>query len=860
MTTHEPPGWNEQLFTSADVKRLYIAHRGRLFRWAIVGSLLAFCIFGWGAPKYRVVGSFKEALEQKKPDLGIKELLAGSVAQPQPQLAVFMRSYRVLKPLIQKTGVQIFEKQPLFAPHRWLKGYWEHLQALFGFPLANIDAFVFENVDYEGEQTAVFSLQFHDARHFTVQVGDAVREEGVLGVPFHSQNLAFTLTQTPHTVGAQAIYSFGVKSWIKSAEMLQRKLQFIIDKKSRFIHYIQFLHRDRHFAAKLVNELMAQFRVYLADEHQDLATEEIAYLEKRQGQVYARFESLLDDHAAFLSQDIHEEGFVGVDHETRSLVDSLQHLEKQLLTIDLEGAQLDQGGAFNADFALAAKLHDMNQKMHELKEMRKVLEQSVSQSTAVLAFASQHKEWSDKGANIAVQGADLSTAQSLLSQNYHQLDAAETTVQRYETLQVQLADLEFDPVLLHSVLHDALSQRLIQDASAIHMALKEEHSSKEGQRYKEQLQEMRQMLAEHLVRLVQVEQLNMASMREKVQSLQGICVERINQQLDALQKQVADHLNSSKEALLQEKRHIADKIQEMRAKAVTLPANWRLEKWFQVKLRLLSTMLDSITQAMEAKGMMHQLHHIESKPLDLAIPPLFPSHLGWHMALGALLGGVGGFCYLLARHVVRGFPLSFEMLQALQVPLAGKVSDICDGPFVKIQESADLESLRKMALGVAKAKVVALIGGQGPDYSYALAEMLGQMSCKSILLRCDFLSKYQADPSPGLIQLWKLEIQEVPIRRERGVDLIASGGFSSFGMEVVHSAPFLQLLERLKKEYAVVLMFSRAPLTAAESFAALQVSDYAIVTVQNERTEELTQFVRWGYDEGRWRVTFVVNS
>jgi hypothetical protein len=202
--------------------------------------------------------------------------------------------------------------------------------------------------------------------------------------------------------------------------------------------------------------------------------------------------------------------------------------------------------------------------------------------------------------------------------------------------------------------------------------------------------------------------------------------------------------------------------------------------------------------------------------------------------------------------------LAYDKLRALRFPLLGKLSSFCDGPAVDVPSTPDLETLRNMARFSEGAKVISLIGGMGPDYSYALGENLARRCAKSIVVRCNFLSKCRPEDAPGILQIWNSEIGELPIRKGKGFDYITAGGYTPFGTEIIQSNQFKELIEQLKNHYDWVFLYFSTPLTSAEVFTSLTLCEKAIVTVCGERTEELTPFIQWGYDASNIRVQFVM--
>jgi hypothetical protein len=223
---------------------------------------------------------------------------------------------------------------------------------------------------------------------------------------------------------------------------------------------------------------------------------------------------------------------------------------------------------------------------------------------------------------------------------------------------------------------------------------------------------------------------------------------------------------------------------------------------------------------------------------------------------------VGAFSFgaSLVRSILKGFPSSLEKLRALRFPLLGPISFLCDGPAVDPVTGSDLETLRQMGLFLNQhSQVVALLAGKGPDYSFALAENLARIGKKSIIVRCDFSAPFSNSDLPGLLQIWKGEIAELPIRSKGGANWITAGGYTPYGVEVMQSPSFEKLIDVLKKNYTHIFILVRAPLTQADSFSVLRYADKAIATVTREPTEELTPFIDWAYHGEYVRLQFVTS-
>src|SRR5262245_26395286 len=99
----DPEEWIVSLL---DVKRLYIWMRKGLFKGALLGGLAFFLYFGGQSVVYKAEASFKEVAERTVQETFFKELMSGISHTASPQAATLMKSNQVLRPLVEKMGLQ----------------------------------------------------------------------------------------------------------------------------------------------------------------------------------------------------------------------------------------------------------------------------------------------------------------------------------------------------------------------------------------------------------------------------------------------------------------------------------------------------------------------------------------------------------------------------------------------------------------------------------------------------------------------------------------------------------------------------------------------------------------------------------
>jgi len=940
------------LFTLGDVKQLYISMRRRLLKWIVIGSVGAFFGFGIIAPKYKIEASFKESAEQSMGGTEgvLKEILGGMSSSPQPQAASFMKSFQVLRPLVERIGLQVGQRKPGWVVGKVFKRYSDNLKAEKGIPLAETESFEFRDVLYEGEKAIPFLLCFTDLNQFTVYSADKRTPlcEGTVGaeIKFLDGLVRLTVKQAPKDLKLDVFYSFTVAPWIDAAKSLRSELRIISDQRNKSIYNITLVARDRHAGTQIINELMNQYQLYLKREFDQMAKQQLSYLENKQGQIYEKLGGLLDEHVDYYRRNLSENGFVSAEEQSRELLGFYQAMHTKILAIDTNLSRIDQmenkdepmlGLAREEPFS--EQFTQIAQNIRELQQQKDLLEASLSLPNqdikspfvedslqvrreelrevrhqryaveAVLDEIDSGKEiasfdlrggpclWAgslrnaeekedlrnylenyvrllsvrekiiqegslyEKNRSLELEGIDLETARALLIQYNNQLDRAESLMRHYAEYKERIADPEFELASLAPSLEDPMSRKLIDQASSLWLQLKDDkhRSPKESDRWQEEISLHKKVLVSHLDQLYKVESLNASLFREKMRDLQKISLDCINRQISVLHEQAESSIKDCYRNLVQEKKLLEKRMEEIRESAVNLPDKWRLEKWLTIKTDLVAKVMETITGVVESKSVANHLHRVASKPLDPAIVPLVAEkpHLYAKTFLGGVLSAVFLFVLTFFRRLLQGFPLSLEKLKALRLPVLGSISSLCDGPAVETVSGPDLDLLRRLSFFAEGGKVIGLLAGDGPDYSYALGENLARMSVKSVILRCDFLSKFRSDSCPGLLQVWKEEVGELPLRKGKGFDYITAGGFSSFGAEIIQSPHFGGLVEALKKNYDRVFLLFRGTLSSAESVVALHLCDKAVVTVSKEQTEELTPFINWAYHKDHCRLTFI---
>ncbi len=202
------------------------------------------------------------------------------------------------------------------------------------------------------------------------------------------------------------------------------------------------------------------------------------------------------------------------------------------------------------------------------------------------------------------------------------------------------------------VLTDDLSQKIVQRATEIALQLADQtnHSERELIRLSAALATQKKFLQEHILKKIELLQIQRELTEQKMSHLKQIALELIQK----------------------EKKLIEEKLTEISSKMESLPQKWRLENELKFKKELMMQIIEGVTQLSESKVVNHHLFHIASKPLDPADAP--PSPQSTHLLLYSTISGLlGAFFFTIGsflRAVIRGLPISPDYLRDHHIPFA----------------------------------------------------------------------------------------------------------------------------------------------------------------------------------------------
>lgn len=199
-----------------------------------------------------------------------------------------------------------------------------------------------KHVAYQGEIPVYLKVQFTSEEAFVVKdkSGNEIGS-GHLGQAFAGPDYAFTLSKATVEPLTNLAFKVTIDPLPVVAERLSKCFKCESDSKDKGMLRLAFRMPRRQDASLFLNMLMANYLVYLKEEHQRIAKAQLSYLHKRQDETGAELKSMMEEHAQTLSSNMASMDF---------LFQNQQSYTQKLLLIELELRRLqnaqEEGLAF----------------------------------------------------------------------------------------------------------------------------------------------------------------------------------------------------------------------------------------------------------------------------------------------------------------------------------------------------------------------------------------------------------------------------------------------------------------------------------------------------------------------------------
>lgn len=436
-----------------------------------------------------------------------------------------------------------------------------------------------------------------------------------------------------------------------------------------------------------------------------------------------------------------------------------------------------------------------------------------------------------------LQGINLETAQRLYLEYNQQQDGIQANLRQLIYLRDQIDDPNFELSSLTTILSDPVSQEMVRKASEMALQLRDEHnrSVREQERLREALTTQKKFIFHHITQTIELTKLRAKLIDEKIAALQETCID----------------------LLKNEKALVEGKLSEITEKMSNMPEKWRLENQLAFRKQLGMSMIEGLTELAESKSIHHHLFQVASKPLDSALAPVFPQKprlILYSLASSAFMAAAA-FLFFLLRSVVTGLPATPERLAHSGFGSVGRLSQFADVPTSELRPS-DLSTLRKLASLITQG-CFTLIEGKLLSYAANLAHLLTLQGKRVLVIKCHFDTLVTPQDQSGLLSYLEGDVPSAPIRREKGYDVLPFGGPARYVPEKLATPSYRSLLQNLKSQYNIILLTTTSRPADPDALIYLKEADGAIISVYQEKIEELIDYRLWQDQKNGATLAFV---
>lgn len=338
----------------SDLWKILNRTRGKILIGALLcGLTVAFFILTKSV-SYQVKATFQE----KSSGGGggsITDILKGRMMGEDTNTATLILSRKLLSPLIKKLSLQANVNELGIKTSRWTN-IKENIDVLYG-ALAKKEggrlsipdvkhSLRCSNVEYDHEFPLSLTVTFDSENSFSISSPENDKLiHGKLNKKVEGENFSFTLSSLDDHTLKSRIFSISLHPLTSVADTLALSVNIDSDKDSPNILEFTYNHRDRHYATDLINNMMWEYQSYLKDENNRKVDEQLSYLKRRKNETSDELETLMQNHKAFLIENVGVGGFADLGSESKFLANSHREWKNQLVNLNLELQLLEDGSA-----------------------------------------------------------------------------------------------------------------------------------------------------------------------------------------------------------------------------------------------------------------------------------------------------------------------------------------------------------------------------------------------------------------------------------------------------------------------------------------------------------------------------------
>lgn len=328
-------------FSGKDCKALFKMHRHHYVKmciYVLAGSLLFnLC----KEPKFRSEAKFKKAYDGQDVSSRLKSVLPIlTPATSQVSAGSVMKSRSFLKDVVARLGLQASVEERGFLKKK-LSFVFDNIFAEMGRRLSAKERFIFSDVFFEGVESEKFYLRPLSNKTYELLSSDGeVMALASIGQRVVFPSGSFILQHMPKKAIAQRKYPLTLNPWEPIVKGLQKTFTVKEDKSDKDVLLLAVKLSHPKLSADFLDFVMKRHVEYVKEESASVLQDHLDYFEGRKKDLEGQYTHFLEDHVAYLKDNLQTDGFMGVRQEVAALERPSEEYYTKLYEVELELSRL----------------------------------------------------------------------------------------------------------------------------------------------------------------------------------------------------------------------------------------------------------------------------------------------------------------------------------------------------------------------------------------------------------------------------------------------------------------------------------------------------------------------------------------
>lgn len=354
-------------FSGSDCRALLKKNRRfylRISSFVLLSSLL---FNAFKEPRFKSEAKFKKAYDGQDVSSKLKSVLPYfTPATTQVSAASVMKSRSFLKSVVSSLGLQAHVKEEGFLQKK-VSSLFDNISSEMGRKIPAKDRFIFKDVVFEEIEPEKFYLLVKDDFSFELlsSKGEAV-VCAKIGQRISLPQISFTLQHIPKGVHEGKKYPLIFHPWEGVVKGLQKKFMVKEDKSDKDVLVLTASLSDPLLSASFLDFVMKRHVEYVKEESATVLQDHLEYFEGRKKDLESQYTEFLEEHVAYLKDNLQTDGFMGLRQEVAALEKPSEEYHSKLYDVELELSRLRPVVAARA--MQPAKDKDANVKQAKDKE------------------------------------------------------------------------------------------------------------------------------------------------------------------------------------------------------------------------------------------------------------------------------------------------------------------------------------------------------------------------------------------------------------------------------------------------------------------------------------------------------------